>query len=191
MKNFLTILFIMALIIAIGCDDITKPPVDPSAKSEEQIKEQILAQGKPEETILPPLSKEELIQTYNLIVEIHNGLINWKAGLDQLKQAQDPYFSAYRNRFRKWLGDKSAILAVREQLISPEKHNLSNDHPAVSLKMAIQALKKMMDNYMRHYYFQKPFQPEYEKELRKYLDEFQEKMKTYTFAEPNTARPKP
>jgi hypothetical protein len=57
--------------------------------------------------------------------------------------------------------------------------------------MAIQALKKMMDNYMRHYYFQKPFQPEYEKELRKYLDEFQEKMKTYTFAEPNTARPRP
>jgi len=184
MKRILLIFFLFCLGSVVSCDDITRPAPDPSAKSERLAREA----KNPPEIKKTQLTPENLIETYNLIVEIRNGLKEWEVKLDQLQKSQDLYFSANRNTFERWVSENAVIITIREERISPEKNQLPNEHPAVSLSLALKELKNMMGDYTNHYFLQRPLHPEYEKELRRWMEDFQERMRTWKFSE-TTAPP--
>lgn len=183
MKRILSIIFLIIFQASFACDDITSPapnPVVPPAQES----------SVPQEIKKPELTKEDLIETYNFIISVRNGIMEWKAKLDPLLKARDPYFSANRDEFRRWIGQQAVIIGIRDERISPVKNNLPKGHPAESLYSALQQLKYLMGSYVEHYYLGRPIKHQYEKNLRKWLDDFQERMKTYSFPETSAPQPK-
>ncbi len=174
---------VIALILGLSvwsCDNVSSPPPNPSAKAEKQAREA----AQPEPTVIPEVTREDMIETYNMIVELRNKLHVWKDTLDPMLKSNDPYFAAKRDKFRKWVGGKAVLIKVREERISPETHHLTNDHPAVSLMMAFASLKRMMSDYINFYYLKQPMTPGTDEEMRKWLDDFQKKMPNFTPSPP-------
>jgi len=180
MKKFSGLLTALAVLLLIACDDITSPPPDPSAQSERLKKEQ---ETPPVEPKPLEITRENLIETYNLIIETRNGLRNWQSKLDKLLRENSPYYSAERGDFRGWVEAKGKMLAFREGRISPFKQKYPKDHPAIPLYLAILKTKEMLENYIYHYHTNDPLKPELEQELKKHLDDFQARMKTFVSPE--------
>jgi|GEM_PF-1501173 len=181
MNKFLGLLLTgWAVIFLIACDDITSPPSDPSAQAEKLQKE---LKKTPLEPKPAEITRENLIETYNLIVEIRNGLKDWERKLDELIRTKSLYYAAERGDFRGWVESKGKMLSIREERISPFKQKYPQDHPAIPLYLAILKTKEMLENYIYHYHTNDPFKPELEKELKKHMEDFQARMKTFVFPE--------
>ena len=171
---------LLGIIFGLGCDDITSPPENPRAEKpplEEEAKEIIKYR----------VSPEGMIETYNMIVELRNGLFRWHQKLQTAKQNNDPLYLGYRNRFRKWAGEKIGLIQVREEWYSPKVHNFPEDHPAIPLWFAIRTIRQMTQNFIYHYQINRPLKLKLDDELEKWMDDFKEKFDNWKFPEPSPA----
>lgn len=159
----------------LACDDISKAPKDPRAPLD-QIQ---AAEPAPQNINKDRLSKVSLIQTYNLIVETRNTVTGQAVKLESLKTSKDPLFYLERSKFLEWVGQRNTVIRVREELLNPEFFSYPKEHPAALLFLAIRAEKAMIDQYIYHFQLDRELPPNIDGELKQYLVEFQEKMKTW------------
>ena len=169
--------------MALACDNITSPATDPHAPPQEA------PQPKPKPETPEEISKDRLIETYNLVVDTRNGMLKWQAKLEPMIQNKDPMLLAGRRAFVDWVSPRTIMLNIRMEWLSPETHKFPKDHPAVSLWLAVRAEKQMMENFVNYFQLQKPLPPNPDAETKQYLDEFSEKMKTWKFQEDEQTQP--
>ena len=177
MRKKIGLLVFLGLIFGLGCDDITSPPENPRAEKpplEEEAKEIVKHQ----------LSPEGMIETYNMIVELRNGLFRWHQKLQEAKENNNErLYLGYRNRFRRWAGQKIGPILVREEWYSPKKHNFPKDHPAIPLWFAIRSLRQLSQSFIYHYQINRPLNLELDDELKKWMDDFKDKFENWKFPE--------
>ncbi len=180
MKRYVLIAGLVFLGIFFACDDISGPAPNPRAERKKEVKEEVKKRE---------VSKQELIQTYNLIIEIRNGLVRWQEKLDEAKKTSEGLFTVRRNKFREWAGHYDGMLAVRQEWYDPKKNKFPSEHPAVPLWLAIRSARDLIESYIYHNQLGRPLNPSIETELRKWLDEFKEKVDKWEFPEYKPAPP--
>jgi len=180
-----TITAILALFLAFpACDDITSEPNDPRApqKTEEPV---TLANPDPSKEV----TRQKLIEAYNFIVDNRNGMVKWKDTLEPMMKAKHELFPAERAKFLQWVDARAIMINIRLEWIDPATHHLTNDHPAIPIASALRIQKQMIDDFIYHYQLNRPLPPDRDKEIKKLLDDFQQRMKTWQWPEEEKAEP--
>jgi len=184
-KSLIALLGVM--VWSLACDDITVPPKDPKAPRRE-----MPVSAAEIDFINSKANRQRLIEAYNLVVETRNGLIKWQALLEDLKQRNDPFLHANNVKFQDWLSPRVTMLGIREEWTSPVKNKIPKGHPSESLWLAVRTVKFIMEDMAGHFQLGKPLPPSKEPELKQYLDEFEQRMKTWEFrddAQPGQPQP--